>query len=582
MLFFDEAQSLAAEAADSLLKDIEEAKPGVIFCFATTEFAKIRPALRSRLADLEVHALSPSAAIQLLKDVAEKERQPYEPEALALLASLKQGHPRDLILGLDDVRKYASGPLTAQTVREAFDFDQNEMLVAYFCALADGDSERQMRLISEWREPPAEKVKWVEAFLLALYYNDILGRDLVVDALVHSIQLERAKILDRFQRRLGVTVRKDLKHAWQKMRNFWKDADRNLEEVGALLKFDLFHELVNDGLVEKAASPLRSETHHEARQPLRPPSSSVKGADRSAALSEEINSEFFEIEHARAVINRASFLIQEHGVLFNMAFVLHASRLGADTEAEGRALVEKFVGELQQQAQSWDDRRDGRFAHLTLLKNGEAGILGCVLAHLPDLSPRGGEDEASPRERVEAWSRSWCSERGTYDEAISMGLPPSERRALSFHWDQTLRLCADLSPEVRVHDALNICERPLREILKIPQWQRRSKAPVKGGLLLASELLQPTAIESACRNGMEALSAFDDQQWDWIRKGWELHEYRERRALKDERRQQIAMIEKRFGPDTDECRAEIARLVKSWPSDPRLRPRKWRGWFHAS
>ena len=146
-MFFDEAHSLANEAADSLLKDVEEAKPGVIFCFATTEFARIRPALRSRLSPLEVHPLSASDAVGLLKYVADKEGIEYEPSALELLARLKQGYPRDILKGLGQVFEPGSGLLTTKQVRKAFDVDHTQVLVAYFLALADGDSARQTQLM---------------------------------------------------------------------------------------------------------------------------------------------------------------------------------------------------------------------------------------------------------------------------------------------------------------------------------------------------------------------------------------------------------------------------------------------------
>jgi DNA polymerase-3 subunit gamma/tau len=121
------------------LKDVEEAKPGVIFCFATTEFNRIRRALQSRLAHLEVRPLSASDAISFLKIAADKEGIEYEPSALALLAGLKQGYPRDLLIGLEQVYEPGSGPLTTKQVREVFDVDHTQVLVEYFLALADGD-----------------------------------------------------------------------------------------------------------------------------------------------------------------------------------------------------------------------------------------------------------------------------------------------------------------------------------------------------------------------------------------------------------------------------------------------------------
>jgi DNA polymerase III subunit gamma/tau len=571
VLFFDEAHSLTNEAADSLLKGVEEAKPGVIFCFATTEFNRIRRALQSRLAHLEVRPLSASDAISFLKIAADKEGIEYEPSALALLAGLKQGYPRDLLIGLEQVYEPGSGPLTTKQVREVFDVDHTQVLVEYFLALADGDFARQTQLMSNWGEPPAEKVKWVSAFLLALYYNDLFGKQLVVDALIHSIQQqERVEILDGFQKRLGFANRKDLEFCWPKMLEYWVGADTDVDDAAVLLRFTLFHHLVNEGLPQSRASQsgagLAPET--EQRSQLRRPA--LKNKDHLDPGSWEGDSEFFERAHAQAIINRASFLIQEYGVLFNASIELITGRLGADTEAEGRALVEEFVAELEEKAHEWDTQRDERFAHLTLLEDDGDGVRGLVIAHLPNPSRKDTKAELSWRQKFEAWSSGWRSERRTYGEAVSCKLELLEKRALAFHWDQTLNLCAGLSEEG---------ERQLLELLKIPKRAWRSSARIKGGLLLASDLLQPEAIEAASRDGMEPLSAFDNGAWGWLRKGWESLEFLDRRALRDERQQQIAELEQIFGAETAEGRAAIERLVKSWPSDPRDRQRTWRGWF---
>ena len=579
VLFFDEAHSLANEAADSLLKDVEEAKPGVIFCFATTEFARIRPALRSRLSPLEVHPLSASDAVGLLNYVADKEGIEYEPSALELLARLKQGYPRDILKGLGQVFEPGSGLLTTKQVRKAFDVDHTQVLVAYFLALADGDSARQTQLMYHWREPPAEKVKWVSAFLLALYYNDLLGKPLVVDALIHSIQQERAEILDRFQKRLGVANRKDLAFRWRKMLEYWAGNDTDLDDAAVLLRLTLFHHLVNEGLAQTGFSQLGTGLAPETEQHSQPLLSELKSEDRPGLGPWEGDSEFFEFEHARAIINRASFLVQEYGVLFNVSFELHASRLRANIEADGRTLVEEFVEELREQANLWDAQRSGCFAHLTLLERDEEGLRGLVLAHLPNPSRKDTKAEGGWMEKVEAWSSGWRGERGTYGEPVSLKLELSNKRAWAFHWDQTLNLCAGLSEEENAWDPEERRELQLLKLLKIPRRARRSSGPIKGGLLLASDLLQPEAIELASRDGMEPLSAFNDCAWPWLRKKWELQEFRERRALRDERERRFAEIRQIYGAETAERRAEIDGLVKSWPSDPRFRQRKWRGWF---
>ena len=87
-----------------LLKMVEEPKPGIAFCFATTEVDRISKALRSRLFPIEIRPLGLDLAITFLRDIANREGIQYETEALALLAGRGEGQPRDLLQALDQVR----------------------------------------------------------------------------------------------------------------------------------------------------------------------------------------------------------------------------------------------------------------------------------------------------------------------------------------------------------------------------------------------------------------------------------------------------------------------------------------------
>ncbi len=65
--------------------------------------------------------------------------------------------------------------------------DQTEILVAYFCALADGDLARQTDLVFHLRESLPDKIRWIQAFPISLYHNNILHRRLIVDGVIEAI-----------------------------------------------------------------------------------------------------------------------------------------------------------------------------------------------------------------------------------------------------------------------------------------------------------------------------------------------------------------------------------------------------------
>lgn len=578
VLFFDEAHALTNDAADSLLKAVESAPKGVIFCFATTEFGRIRPALQSRLMHLEVKPLGAADAIRFLQSAAEKERIECEPTALALLAGIKHGYPRDLLIGLEQVSDSSSnGSITTALVRDVFDVDHTQALVEYFLALADGDSARQTEAICDWAELPSDKIKWISAFLLAVYYNNLIGMELVVDPLVYSIQQERTEILDRFQRRLVLEHTRDLIPYWRKLLEYWADVDGNLDDTAALLRLTLFQHVVNKGTPSTRPASVGLAREDEQPSQLQPSDSNYEAHGRAGAW-EESPSGFIEHTHVSSIVNRASFFIQEYGAFFNVAFELHAERFGAESECDGRALVEEFLAALQRQAHIWDEQKKGRLAYLTLLEFDEGDLQGRVIAHLP--RSKTCADNVW-KEKIQAWSSEWRSESRKIGEALCVELVASKKQALGFHWKQVMNLCAGFVEEVEAWDQEQRLKRPpLLDLLKIQKRMRRPSGKIKGGLLLASDILQPQAIEQASAHGMELLSAFDDGAWDRIRDGWELREFHDRRARREERQKQIAKIEELYRDDDAQLRAEKEKIARSWPTDPRLRQRSWTGWFH--
>ena len=89
MIFFDEAHSIRRlrNGYDFLLKLVEEPPPGIVFCFATTEFDQISKALRSRLLQMEIRPLGLELGTKFLRNIANTEGIHYEDEALALLVN---------------------------------------------------------------------------------------------------------------------------------------------------------------------------------------------------------------------------------------------------------------------------------------------------------------------------------------------------------------------------------------------------------------------------------------------------------------------------------------------------------------
>ena len=129
--------------------------------------------------------------------------------------------------------------MTVEKVQRIFDVGQRVALLDYFEALAEGDFNRQIAIISDWQEPRREIIRWIQAFLVAIYYNNILETGAVVDAIMRSISdRERAPVLDRFCKRLQLSQWTDLRPVWRKMLSFWQISDSWLERHSSNVAYD--------------------------------------------------------------------------------------------------------------------------------------------------------------------------------------------------------------------------------------------------------------------------------------------------------------------------------------------------------
>ena len=579
ILFFDEAQALTREACDALLDHVERPADRVLFFFATTEVERLRPALRSRLFDLLIRPLPAAGAAAFLRKHAEAERIDCEPGALELLAGLRNGYPRDLLLGLERVWE-PGGRLTVRRVRDAFDVDQTEVLVAYFEALADGDLDRQTELAFGWREAMADKIRWIQAFLVSLYHNNILHRRLVVDGVIEAIpEGARVRILDAFCMRLKVYDHPELEAFWQRLMEFWLVPDSGADETALGLRLTLFHRLVNDPAIEHELARLTQDWITPSTEAMStsavPRGFGPPPAPPLGARNEVAEPGYLMAGDVRRVVNCASFLRQEHGLLFNAAFEISPGLFGEHDEAAAVASIEAFREGLAMQAQVCGGEVR---AWLTVLERDPFGVVGRIVVHLT-VPPMAGPEDVDGFRRVEAWAAAWA--RGPAHSGEGMVrfeiAPPGGRAALKFHWDKVLALCGGLGRGVEAWDPAAGKSLPLLDLLGV---RPRDARPITDHPLVeVSELLSDAAIVADCCHGLDPLSAFDDAAWDEITTGWERDEFWERRATRAERQNELARLRQRFGDDATRLRAETEAAVNCWATDPRARRRRWRGWW---
>lgn len=109
VFIIDEAHQLTKEAANALLKTLEEPPPHAIFVLATTEAHKMISTIASRCQRFDFRRLSVKQIVERLQLLIQKEGAKVESEALTLIALHSSGSLRDAEGILEKVLTYSKG-----------------------------------------------------------------------------------------------------------------------------------------------------------------------------------------------------------------------------------------------------------------------------------------------------------------------------------------------------------------------------------------------------------------------------------------------------------------------------------------
>lgn len=94
---FDEAHGLTKDAQNALLKVLEEPPKGIYFILCTTEPEKLIPAIVTRCELYEFKALPEETLLDVLAEVAEREKLKFIPDVLIHIAERSGGSPRQAL-----------------------------------------------------------------------------------------------------------------------------------------------------------------------------------------------------------------------------------------------------------------------------------------------------------------------------------------------------------------------------------------------------------------------------------------------------------------------------------------------------
>jgi DNA polymerase III subunit gamma/tau len=141
----DEAHMLTTDAWNAFLKTLEEPPPHVLFVLATTEPHKVPETVRSRVQRFDFRRVPVAAIEGLLAEVAAKEEEQVDADAILLLATSAQGSLRDALVLLEQALGAGERPVTVAVARRSLGLTDPSILRALVTSLAGADAAGTLR-----------------------------------------------------------------------------------------------------------------------------------------------------------------------------------------------------------------------------------------------------------------------------------------------------------------------------------------------------------------------------------------------------------------------------------------------------
>jgi DNA polymerase III subunit gamma/tau len=141
----DEAHMLTTDAWNAFLKTLEEPPPHVLFILATTEPHKVPETVRSRVQRFDFRRVPVPAIQGLLAEVAAKEDEQVDADALLLLATSAQGSLRDALVLLEQALGAGERPVSVAVARRSLGLTDPSTLHALVTSLAGADAAGTLR-----------------------------------------------------------------------------------------------------------------------------------------------------------------------------------------------------------------------------------------------------------------------------------------------------------------------------------------------------------------------------------------------------------------------------------------------------
>src|SRR5690349_17720798 len=191
----DEVHMLTKEAANALLKTLEEPPRHVIFCLATTEPEKLPITILSRCQRFDLHRIATNLIAQQLQTIAVKEKLTLEPAAAHAIARGAEGGLRDAESMLDQLVAFCGEKIAETDVLNVFGFTSDQTVSDLAGRILRGETAEAIDQLHEQCEAGKDMMRLM-ADLIA-YMRDLLVFKAKPDALNQDVDPEVQKSLVR-------------------------------------------------------------------------------------------------------------------------------------------------------------------------------------------------------------------------------------------------------------------------------------------------------------------------------------------------------------------------------------------------
>jgi len=154
VFIIDESHQLTKEAANALLKTLEEPPAHAIFVLATTEIHKMIPTIVSRCQRFDFRKLTLPEIIKRLEIICKKEKAKIEKPALELIALNSGGSIRDAESLLDQALTFAGtlgkeGTIKAEDIKDLLGIVDTVLIGQFVDFLAEKNTEKAVSFLNE-------------------------------------------------------------------------------------------------------------------------------------------------------------------------------------------------------------------------------------------------------------------------------------------------------------------------------------------------------------------------------------------------------------------------------------------------